>query len=628
MKQPATCLFPALSFVLVTLLFISKAGAEPRNFTNKEGRSITAEAVGIDVKANTVTLRTADGRTFDVPLSNLSLDDQAFLAEFKNQIAATSDPGGWKGVEINLPLSHSFVSAPGIYGAFYRTGSTRWSGEIPEGAWIHVKRVMAENAGVYIGDPELLLRFDGTWRSLSVSFREGLFYASFDGREPLLVGATCKVVPTPPPANAFPGRSYFDPTKTAELQLKFFESLFEGLAEGQRICLQPAMQLTETEVRRYRRKIESIIAHPESTHFYALLIKEFELRAFKAGREAETPEIEPSKHLEFLSLGKTPDDLRTVIIHPALTTLELSTIRTQNDLEIIGEIPSLRFVKINYSSDSDTTFQIDRLAALKNLAGIDFPMRTCKLSAASVSKCLGLRAVRFEDPDAGQSGDWMHPLKKLRNIHWSSTLGFNELKEFASKGEASNAIRFAWNFNSTPFANLPSLRALEHPGYSRNDTWSMTTPDGGQRTKTGTRPYVWPTGDIREAENLEYLAISGVSQAFIDELVTKKNPESLKVLILSDLVDCNNLGGLKVFKNLRILTISRLFESFPEDDSNHLKEIDLTELKSLEAVEILPFYDFTGIEPVVVKVGDVPFKRILDNKGPSDFISWGESESR
>jgi hypothetical protein len=69
-----------LRFATVLVLFTTLAGllrAEPRTWTNRDGRTLVAELVSIDEKA--VTVRSADGRTFTIPRSTLSDADQTFL---------------------------------------------------------------------------------------------------------------------------------------------------------------------------------------------------------------------------------------------------------------------------------------------------------------------------------------------------------------------------------------------------------------------------------------------------------------------------------------------------------------------------------------------------------------------
>lgn len=608
------------SFVL-TVMVASPAFAELRAFTNKEGRTVTAEAIGLDSKANEVTLRTADGRTFTLPINTLSLADQAFLAESRGELEVSSDPGGWQRVEVDLPLLDSRIDAPGIYGAFYRTGATRWTGELPAGAWISVTEVIKEHKGRYIGAPELLLRFDGTWKSLAITFREGLFYASFDGARPRLVGVTCGFVPAEEGGNQNVGVTYFDGIKTYEEQTRFLNSIFSELEKGDRICLQPATAMAEADLRRYREKIGSIIAHRDSTADYSKRIEEIGLLAFKTEPATSLQTLQTSPQLEFLSLGRLPAE-PVLHLQTGLTTLDVERIESQDEINRIGGIGSLRFVKLKTLAPQNDAYNLNAWAALSNLAGLDINPNNARILAGSVSALTCLRTFRFDDREMGAGGNWMFPLENLRNVYWPTALGASELSEYVQGSKAGSNIRFVWSFNTVPVAHLPSLRALEQPGTSKEDSWTVTASDGGVYSRTGSRPYQWPAGGIGEAANLEYLAISGVNQEFINQLVAKKNPGSLKTLILEKLVDCVDLSDLKAFKNLRVLSIAYFFESVPGDPAFHLNEIDLTALKHLEVVEILPFYDYTGINPVVVWIGDVKHQRLPDDKNPPKMAPW------
>lgn len=608
------------SFVLTTMV-ASPAFAELRAFTNKEGRTVTAEAIGLDSKVNEVTLRTADGRTFTLPINTLSLADQAFLAESRGELETSNDPGGWQRVEVELPRLESKIEAPGIYGAFYRTGATRWTGELPAGAWINITDVVEGGKGRYISAPELLLKYDGTWKKVAITFAEGLFYASFDEAAPRLVGVTCSIVRAEAGGPEIPGVTYFDGDKTYVEQQNFLKSIFGELQKEQRICLQPATRMSEAEVRRYRQNTESIIAHRESMYDYAKLVEEMGLLAFKTDHASGLRTLQGSSKLEFLSLGRFPSE-SFLNEQKGLTTLEMALIESQADLDSLSKIPSLRFVKLKSLRVPDDVCNVNTWTALPNLTGLDLDPQGARILAGSLSALTRLRTFRFDDREMGAGGNWMFPLENLRNVYWPSALGATELSEYVKRSKAGANIRFVWSFNTVPVAHLPSLRALEQPGTSKEDSWTVTTSDGGVYSRTGSRPYQWPAGGIGEAANLEYLAISGVNQEFINQLVAKKNPGSLKTLILENLVDCVDLSGLKAFKNLRVLSIAYFFESAPGDPAFHLKEIDLTALKDLEVVEILPFYDYTGIDPVAVWIGDVKHQRLPNDKNPPKMAPW------
>jgi hypothetical protein len=59
------------------------AAAEPRTFTDREGRSITAEIV--DTTSSVVRIRRDDGRLFEIAKSTLSTADLEYVAEWERQ---------------------------------------------------------------------------------------------------------------------------------------------------------------------------------------------------------------------------------------------------------------------------------------------------------------------------------------------------------------------------------------------------------------------------------------------------------------------------------------------------------------------------------------------------------------
>lgn len=74
----------------ICLLFVLIAAASPlaaRTWTNTEGRTIEADFVAL--KGETVTLKAANGQSYEVPLASLSAADQSFA---KEQAAAPAAP--------------------------------------------------------------------------------------------------------------------------------------------------------------------------------------------------------------------------------------------------------------------------------------------------------------------------------------------------------------------------------------------------------------------------------------------------------------------------------------------------------------------------------------------------------
>lgn len=68
------------SVFAVSLLVLNTAVAEPRTFTNKEGKALTAELISVvDEKA---VLKLANLKKYKVPIDSLSEDDQKFIKEW------------------------------------------------------------------------------------------------------------------------------------------------------------------------------------------------------------------------------------------------------------------------------------------------------------------------------------------------------------------------------------------------------------------------------------------------------------------------------------------------------------------------------------------------------------------
>src|SRR5688572_23208601 len=75
-----------VSFVLVSVAWPLAAG-EYREFTDKSGRKVRAELVGVE--GEKVTLRTDDGRKATLELSRLSAADQEYVRQHAGEIKAS-----------------------------------------------------------------------------------------------------------------------------------------------------------------------------------------------------------------------------------------------------------------------------------------------------------------------------------------------------------------------------------------------------------------------------------------------------------------------------------------------------------------------------------------------------------
>ena len=77
---------PLALFILTGLA--SSALAEFRNFTDAKGRTISAEIVAVIDES--VTIKRKDGRSFTVPASTFSEDDQSFIADWLKENEAAN----------------------------------------------------------------------------------------------------------------------------------------------------------------------------------------------------------------------------------------------------------------------------------------------------------------------------------------------------------------------------------------------------------------------------------------------------------------------------------------------------------------------------------------------------------
>ncbi|MCB1230802.1 MAG: hypothetical protein KDN19_11075 [Verrucomicrobiae bacterium] len=588
-----------------------------RSFTNREGNQIEAVTLGVDLKTSSASLRLRDGREFAVPIASLSLDDQAWLVAWEKERRATRDPGGWKSVVVTLPQVMSRIEAPGCHGAFYRIGLKTWRGEIPEGAWLRVSDVVDGKVGNYVAEPELILRFDGFWNALEVTFEGGLFRASFDGAAPVVVGATGSmasdgVIPQP-----VPGR-VFDRQRTQAEQEEFLRKVRELVPEGRRICFQPAITMQEPVRRRYRDLFEALVIAGDYQISLLDFVDYWQVRGLRVEDDLSLQSLDPShlSTLEYLGVEKNIEDIDKLAGFEALSVVELGRIDGQSGLDHLAKVPNLRLVEVGSLRDDDTTFSLTGWDQLPKLQGIDFDLRYCRIDAQSVGRCLGLRSMCFEDYNQDPAGGWMRNLAALRNAYWSSRLDAAPLIEMAQASAWSPGMRSVKNWNTTPFTHLPSLRAIVHPGSVRKRTLTRTNSEGQQVTLTGELPYLWPNAGIEGAEFLEYIEIDGVSQEMLDAIFAKVNPGSVRTLVLSNLLDCTDLSGLARLENLRVLSLSHFDSVFRDAE---LGEIDVRPLKSLEILEVI---SNGSSPPPRVLHGEVIYKDIGDSSPRAKFHNF------
>ncbi|MFH1499015.1 MAG: hypothetical protein ABII82_14455 [Verrucomicrobiota bacterium] len=87
--------FPAFSriavfLVLAPVAFLSALRAEPRTFTDQEGRTIVAEIVSATDR--TVKIRRDDGRVFEVPVMTFVLEDRKYIEAWLKEQSVQAAP--------------------------------------------------------------------------------------------------------------------------------------------------------------------------------------------------------------------------------------------------------------------------------------------------------------------------------------------------------------------------------------------------------------------------------------------------------------------------------------------------------------------------------------------------------
>ena len=604
-------------FVLqVYSLFHGHSYEEFRSFTNSDGRTIEATVLSINDGDKTIRIRLRNDSEFSVPIGSLSVDDQAWIAEKIEKDRLAGDIEGWKQLTISLPLPTSRVEAPGIYGAFYRVGARTWRGEIPDGTWIVISDVVEGNGEDYVSSPELLTKFNASWSSLIVEFSDGLFTGSYDGKKARVIGATCKVVTEGVDQNrGIPGR-FYDPDKTLRAQQDTFQKAVSNLKDGEKICMQPAMTIEEEELRLYRSTLDSLVLNGGVQLRKLRSDSKTKVKAIrllpKSGVDGE--DIKSLSGLEFFSSNSSVEDLSQRTFRPPLRQLHLGLIKKQKDLDELSEITSLEFIKIDRSGDSDLSFNIASWENLQQLKGIDFNPQWCRVNSESVSRCKGLRVIRFEDPNMDSNGTWIAPLTKIRNMFWSAHLDNVGIIALAENDFAFQNLRFLRNRNSTPFKSTPVLRAITYPGFTMKDTRRRTMSDGTvSEFSSSSLSYIWPIHKMLEAENLEFIAVSGVNQETLDVICNKKNPESVRTLLLGSLEDCYDLSGLQKLKNLRVLSLSFFRDYFP-DGREAGRILDVSGLEALELLEFVP-----NGPNIPVRANEIEFKIISMDRTPDIF---------
>ncbi|MFH1498357.1 MAG: hypothetical protein ABII82_11075 [Verrucomicrobiota bacterium] len=115
-----------ITFALLSI-FSGLLRAEVRTLTDQFGRSITADVLELD--GDTLKIRRDDGIVFDLPIGNLSIEDQKSLRQWAARQPKKVEPKFEPNPKL-LPLSYSRVKLKtetlSQYGSYYKYVSEHW----------------------------------------------------------------------------------------------------------------------------------------------------------------------------------------------------------------------------------------------------------------------------------------------------------------------------------------------------------------------------------------------------------------------------------------------------------------------------------------------------------------------
>lgn len=200
-------------------------GDESRVFTNKDGKTIEAELVAVNGSRAEIR-RAADGQIFQLEIVNLSLDDQAWIADWLR-----GGSGDWMNLRVTLPGVIDYLGVIGTNGSMTieRVGEREFDLYLPRGAWVEINvNPPTRNGGVY----EHLLRYEGE-AEWEVSCEGPAVLLSRDGAPPRIAGLTLPegVAGSPDGLADFVGGldpSRFDDSLSVEIPNRFDPGDFAG----------------------------------------------------------------------------------------------------------------------------------------------------------------------------------------------------------------------------------------------------------------------------------------------------------------------------------------------------------------------------------------------------------------
>lgn len=126
-------------------------------FTNKDGKTIEAELISVSGTVAEIR-RAGDDQRFQFEIANLSLEDQAWIAEWSR-----GRSGEWMTLRVSLPNPSDIVDVIGLNHSLTaeRVGGSEFDLFLPVGAWVEIRLMPRGIDGVF---QEHLVQYDGAGR--------------------------------------------------------------------------------------------------------------------------------------------------------------------------------------------------------------------------------------------------------------------------------------------------------------------------------------------------------------------------------------------------------------------------------------------------------------------------------
>ncbi|MDF1811360.1 MAG: hypothetical protein P1V20_04080 [Verrucomicrobiales bacterium] len=629
-------------FLTLSFHFYSLCPAqEVRVFTNKEGVEISAKYLGVLNDGKFVKiLRVSDGRQFVFPVTTLSLEDQAYIAEqIKKQAAESSGAGRTlliKGINVRdraAPFTTRTIwEDPNI-------GATEHRLAVPRGAWICYSTTIEDTYGRYFipYKGERLFEFEASGNEL---------WLKRDGAEKELVGVVITY------ESGFDDKDIrrkirsIDGTKVKHvLGIAFQSSSYleqiDALSEDIPIAVYTPGTLSRKQwAALAKAKVIGIHADIDSSDLPELATQlqleqlAVNIKNHPDGQAIDLPPLPKLKHLVMLNGGRQINWDKSLQGLPALESLVL--------LRSSQETPSGGTPVSSFAANPKL-----RLLALNDSSGI-------AMQASALTTSPNLRFLHYID--RAVEGDLtVEMLKNLPNLEYFSgidaTLSGNQIDEWLATG-AGKIIRDFASYSVPDCKLLPklerlrvekssmqggiyeyerlshapaSLLILDIEGISNKDFELLQLPEPGAlvslrlfATKIDNVDLLYRFNKVRK---LYYSSNSGR----ISSINLAKFPD-LEYLSLYSFTDLEKLENLTASKSLRYLSLSRndyltdLGEAVANDT---LEEINLNYLARLTSLS--SFERLSNIKRVYLyKLAKLENYANLDTAGTLKYMSIRE----